>query len=75
MKNCQAEQLVCEIVQHLRELRQKKGLSHETLAKKAGISRPAISHIENGKRKPSLMVCIKLANALDTTLADIMKCN
>ena len=49
-----------------------KGLSHEALAKKAKVTRPAISHIENSKRKPSLLVCLRIAEGLDTSLAGLI---
>lgn len=68
-----AELLLVAIVQKLKELRQQNKLSHDRLAQKAGITRPAISHIEKGKRRPSLMVCLRLAQALDIELSDIIK--
>lgn len=67
------EKQLALIIARLRELRCKKGLSHEMLAKKAGVSRPAISHIENGRRKPSLMICLKIAKALEVDFAELVK--
>jgi putative transcriptional regulator len=64
----------CElVVRRLRSLRLQKGLSHEALAKRAGISRAAVSHIENGKRNPSLMICLKLTYALESDLRNLLK--
>jgi DNA-binding XRE family transcriptional regulator len=71
MKNY-SEHLLAEVVRCLKAARQQKGMSHDVLAQKAGVSRPAISHIENGKRKPSLILCIKLAHALDIKLSDLI---
>lgn len=48
-------------------------MSHEVLAQRAGISRPAISHIERGKRKPTLLLTLKIARALDVELSDILQ--
>ena len=67
------EKQLALIIARLKELRCQKGLSHEMLAKKAGISRPAISHIENGRRKPSLMICLKIAHALEVDLSDLIR--
>jgi len=53
-------------------LRVGRGVSHEALARKAGVTRSAISHIESGKRKPSLLVALSIAEALDTELSDIL---
>lgn len=68
-----AELILANAVLYLKELRHKQHLSHETLSRKAGISRPALSHIENGKRKPSLIVALRLAKALGVELSDILK--
>jgi putative molybdopterin biosynthesis protein len=67
------ERMLIELARQLKTLRQTKGLSHDTLARRAGLTRPAISHIESGKRKPSLKVSIKLAHALDTELSELLR--
>ena len=51
----------------IRELRQKKNLTHEALAEKIGISRDLITKIENGKRDLRSDVAVDIADALDTT--------
>ena len=73
MKNDYAESTLNNLVKLLSEARKAKGLSHESLANKAGITRPAISHIENGNRKPSMLICLKIANALDLKLSALLK--
>ena len=72
-RNSRAEQILVDMVKIMKELRLQKGFSHETLAQRAGITRPAVSHIEAGKRRPSLMVVLKLAHALEQELSDIAK--
>lgn len=52
--------------------RKRRGLSHEKLAKAAGIHRTAISHIENRRRNPTLLLCLKLAEALGCSFADLL---
>ena len=45
----------------IEELRGKKGMRQEELAKKMGVSRQTISSLENGKYNPSIMLAHKLA--------------
>ena len=52
-----------DLVKRFKAHRQEQGLSHEVLARKAGITRPAVSHIEGGKRNPTLMVALRIAHA------------
>src|SRR3972149_6754877 len=54
-------------------LRQIKGLSLPDLAKKAGISKGYLWQIENGAEpNPSIGLLTKIAEALDTTVADLL---
>lgn len=75
MKNKYEEKIIYELVEHLKKLRLEKKLSHNKLSIKAGVSRPAISQIEARKRTPTLIVCLKVARALDVKLGDLVaKC-
>ncbi len=65
--------IVTETVRLFKELRLEKGLSHEALAKKAGVTRSAISHIESGKRNPSLLVALNISYALGVELSDLLE--
>lgn len=59
----------------LRKLREDKDLSLEDVAKKAGISKTYLWELErdtSGAKKPSADVLIRIANALSTTLADLL---
>ena len=73
MKNDHAEATIKQVVKALADARKAQGLSHDTVAQKAGITRPAVSHIEAGKRKPSLLVCLRIAKALDLKLWEVLK--
>jgi DNA-binding XRE family transcriptional regulator len=66
------EKTLENVVRELAKLRKAKGLSHEKLAQKIGVHRTAISLIERGKRSPTLVVCIKMANGLGVKLGDIL---
>ena len=52
----------------VKEFRQLKKLSQLALAREIGVARQTINLIENGKYNPSLELCIKLAQSLDTDL-------
>lgn len=49
---------------NLSKIRQTKNMTQEELAKAIGISRPYLSDIERGKKKPGLDITLKLANTL-----------
>jgi transcriptional regulator with XRE-family HTH domain len=51
----------------LQAAREKRDLSQEDLAKRAGFQPSAISHFETGSRKPSFDNLRRLADALDVT--------
>ena len=57
----------------LKEERLKRGISHEKLSEKSGVSRPAISHIESGQRNPSMKVVFKLVQAMNMTMEEFSR--
>lgn len=64
-----------QIGQRIVELRKKKQLSQEELAKIIGISRPSLTQIELGKRSLNIMELQKLAQILGFSLDDFMSEN
>lgn len=53
----------------LRSLREQKGISQEKLAEMTGLSRVAISNLENGKSSEAKLSTLKkLAEALDVSI-------
>lgn len=58
---------------NLKEVREFLGLSQQRLSFRAGITIPAISQIESGKREPSLKTIIKLLDALNVTFERMVK--
>lgn len=58
--------------QKILDYRQKANLTQEQLAEKVGLARPAITAIEQGKRKVSVEELIKFAAALDCSLPDLI---
>jgi transcriptional regulator with XRE-family HTH domain len=63
MTHIQAEGAV--FGQHLRELRQKYGMTQQQLAAATGLTEGYISNMERGQKVPSLTTVLRLALALD----------
>ena len=57
-----------DVGRRVRELRVRRGLVIEDLARKSGLSKPYISQVETGKASPSLQTVQKLAQALGVPL-------
>ena len=49
------------------------GISQYELAKRSGISRTMIHHLENGKRNPTLITLHALADALELDLSNLVR--
>lgn len=56
----------------IKEWRETKNLSQEELAAKTDISQSAISHWENGKRKPNIEQCILLADFYGISIDELI---
>ena len=46
-------------------------LNQAELADKVGVTRQTIIAIENGNHSPSILLCLKIADALNVTLNDL----
>ncbi len=57
----------------LKEEREKRGLSLNVLAQKAGLSRQSVSYIEQEVQNPTLDTLLRLTSAMEIELADIIK--
>jgi transcriptional regulator with XRE-family HTH domain len=55
------------------ELRQKRSLSQEALAAKAGINRVTLARLERAMHPPNLETLDRIARALSVTLADLVE--
>lgn len=58
----------------IREKRLAKGYTQDKLASIIGVSNPHVSNIERGQTKVSLPTLVDIANALDTTVDELL-CN
>ena len=67
------EKILDRIVSEIIKERKKQGISHEKLAEMSGISRSAISFIENRKSTPTIITCMKICDALEIRLSEILQ--
>lgn len=61
-----------KLAQNLERLRTEHQLTQEELAKRVGVSQPAIAQYERGTATPRLYVTIRLAAALSTTVEELI---
>ncbi|WP_338035586.1 XRE family transcriptional regulator [Billgrantia antri] len=54
------------------ELRKRRGLTLEQLAAASGVSRSMLSQIERGKANPTLAVTLRIAQAFDMNIGDLV---
>lgn len=61
-----------EKMNNMRELRKKKKLTMKQLGQMVGVSESTISLYENGKHEPDIMTMILIADALETTVDNLL---
>jgi transcriptional regulator with XRE-family HTH domain len=57
----------------IKEIREAAGMSQESLAAAAGVTRVSIARYETGERVPSLEIAARIARALNCKIDDLMK--
>jgi transcriptional regulator with XRE-family HTH domain len=60
------------LARNLASLRQVRSLTQEALAKSAGVPRSTIANLESGDGNPSLAVLVKVADALSTSIDELL---
>ncbi len=73
MKHKEAEKIVFKLLGEFERIRKERELSHEKLAELAGVNRSTISLLESKKRIPTILTCLKIADALGVTMDDLLK--
>ena len=61
------------LAKRIKQLREAKKISQEALAHECGLSRNGMGLIEQGKRWPRLATLLRIADALDTTVENVLK--
>ena len=73
MRDKNAEKTVEIVVDLLKKERQLQGISYRKLGEITGLHRTTISLIERRRQTPTLLVCKKICNAMNISLATIIK--
>jgi transcriptional regulator with XRE-family HTH domain len=73
MKGSAMDELAIALGLNIRKHRLACGLTQEELSDRAGIHYTFLGHIERGGKLPSLPTLARVADALGTTLSDILK--
>ena len=60
------------LADNIKAIRETRGLSQQQIAKAAGIPRATWTHLESGAANPTLTVLIKVANALQVRLDELL---
>lgn len=55
----------------IEEIRRKRGIRQEDLAKSLGVSRQTISSLENGRYNPSILLAHRIARHFGLTIEDV----
>ncbi len=67
-----SEQRTSDLCRRVKELRQARGWSLERLATASGVSRSMLSQIERDRANPTLAVTLKIAEAFQITLGELV---
>lgn len=62
-----------QVIRLLHEERVRQRVSITSLAAQAGLSQPMVSYVERELRKPTLDTLLRLAEALDINLANVIR--
>ena len=60
-----------KVILKVKEIRKRENITLRQLSKKSGVSSTHINNIEREVKEPSLLVIIKLAEALDKEITDL----
>ena len=73
MASNKSHQAVCaRVAKILRQEREKRGLSMNLVAERAGLSQQMVSYVEREMRNPTLETLLRIAGALEVDLAKII---
>jgi transcriptional regulator with XRE-family HTH domain len=69
-----SQQAVCNrVARILRREREKRGLSMNQVAERAGLSQQMVSYVERGMRNPTLETLLRMAAALEIDFAEMIR--
>jgi transcriptional regulator with XRE-family HTH domain len=69
-----SQQAVCSrVAKILRQEREKRGLSMNVIAERAGLSQQMVSYVEREMRNPTLETLLRISAALEIDFATVMR--
>ena len=69
-----SQQAVCsQVARILRQAREKRGLSMNLVAERAGLSQQMVSYVEREMRNPTLETLLRISAALEIDLAKVLQ--
>lgn len=69
-----SQQAVCtRVAQILRQEREKRGISMNQAAERAGLSQQMVSYVERQMRNPTLETVLRMAAAIEVDLIDVLR--
>ena len=71
-KNSLRDAIVANVVRLLREEREKRGLSMNVVAQRAGLSQSIVSLVERDLRNPTLDTLLRMTDAIGIDLGEII---
>jgi transcriptional regulator with XRE-family HTH domain len=72
-KNQLREAIAANVVKILREKRKQRGLSMNQVAERSGLSQSMISLVEHDLRNPTLDTLLRISDALEIDLSEVIK--
>jgi len=66
------DQIASNLGNNVRQLREARGMTQEQMARISGVPRPTWANLESGAANPTLSVLIKVANALQVPLEELI---
>ncbi len=60
-----------DLENRLKEIRQQRGLTQESLAQAIGVTRQTVIAVEQGKFRPSVELALRLARELEVSVHDV----
>ena len=69
----QRQAVIASVVRALREAREGQGLSMSAVAERAGLSQQMVSYVERQMRMPTLDTVLRMADALEVDLSDLLR--
>ena len=74
MASDKSQQAVCSrVAQILRREREKRGLSMNFVAERAGLSQQMVSYVEREMRNPTLETLLRIAAAMEVNFLDVLR--